>query len=103
MSNEDKEVVPERKVEIRPFYLERSEDESGISGTGVVAIGAELPSGKCVLEWRTLTSSVAIYNSIADVATIHGHNGKTKVVYGNPEDSKEKPKRKAAKKKVAKK
>ena len=65
---------------LQSFYLFREEDVSGTSGTGVVAMGTVLPSGKCVLEWTSFHTSVAIYNNIQDVELIHGHGGKTKVV-----------------------
>lgn len=65
---------------MQEFYLKREEDVSGTSGTGVVARGVILPSGKCVLEWTSFHTSVAIYNNIQDVELIHGHGGKTKVV-----------------------
>jgi hypothetical protein len=68
------------------FYLKRIEDESGVSGTGIVAIGVVLPSGQCVLEWLTFTSSIAIYKNIEAVEEIHGHHGKTLVVLGDPDD-----------------
>lgn len=66
------------------FYLFREEDESGVSGTGVVARGTVFPSGKCVLEWCTFHSSICIYDNIGSVEAIHGHHGKTKIVMGNP-------------------
>jgi hypothetical protein len=69
---------------IQEFYLNRLEDESGVSGTGVVARGVILPSGKCVLEWSTFHSSVAIYANLGDVEIIHGHDGKTQVIIGTP-------------------
>lgn len=62
------------------FHLKRIEDESGVSGTGIVAEGVEFSNGKCVLNWRTQHSSVAIYDSIQTPEAIHGHNGKTLVV-----------------------
>lgn len=64
---------------IRRFHLRRLEDESGVSGTGIVAIGAQFPSGKCVMEWQTALSSVALYDSIETLEQIHGHGGKTLV------------------------
>jgi hypothetical protein len=70
---------------IKHFYLKRIEDESGISGTGIVARGVILPSGACVMEWLTFHSSIALYKNIEDVEKIHGHNGKTLVVLGDPE------------------
>lgn len=91
------EFTPESLEPFSQFYLERVEDVNGKSGTGIVARGCILPSGKCILEWQTFNSSVCIYNNIQDVHTIHNHEGKTKVMMGSPE---EKPKRKTRKKKL---
>lgn len=65
----------------RRFSLQRSEDPTGISGTGLVAWGVEFDDGTCVLRWATDTASTAVYASIADVETIHGHEGATQVVW----------------------
>jgi len=73
--------VPDKFEE---FYLLRIEDETGISGTGVVARGVVFPSGKAVMEWCTFHSSVGLYNNIQDVDKIHGHQGKTRVIMGSP-------------------
>lgn len=62
------------------FYLQRNDDESGVSGTGKVAAGVIFPNGKAVMSWLTPTSSIALYDSIQDVKTIHGHGGKTLVM-----------------------
>ena len=80
---------------IQHFYLERLEDESGVSGIGIVGRGVVLPSGACVLEWQTFHSSIAIYKNIADVEAIHGHGGKTRVVIGDPVKTKTRKKKKA--------
>lgn len=66
--------------QMQEFYLMRDEDVSGTSGTGVVARGVVLPSGKAVLEWTSFHTSIALYNNLQDVEAIHGHGGKTKVV-----------------------
>lgn len=68
---------------IKPFYLQRNVDSSGISGTGVVAVGVVMPSGTCILEWCTFHSSIAHYKNIADVESIHGHKGNTQVIMGS--------------------
>ena len=67
---------------IKPFYLQRNVDASGISGTGIVAVGVIMPSGTCILEWQTFHSSIAHYKNIADVEAIHGHEGSTVVIMG---------------------
>lgn len=69
----------------RQFYLQRLEDETGISGTGRVADGVVFEDGHAVIRWRTATSSTACYDSIEDVETIHGHGGKTRIVWVDPE------------------
>ncbi len=70
---------------MRLFHLNRIEDHTGISGTGIVARGVILPSGKCVMEWQTKHTSVAVYASLEEVRAIHGHDGKTKIVLGSDE------------------
>jgi len=70
--------------QIKEFWLKRIEDETGISGTGMVARGVILPSGAVVMEWQTFHSSICLYKNIGDVEEIHGHNGKTLVIMGNP-------------------
>lgn len=68
----------------REFYLQRNEDESGISGEGIVARGVIFPSGKVVMEWQTFHSSMGSFDNIDDVIAIHGHDGKTLVIMGSP-------------------
>ncbi len=67
----------------RPFALRRREDVSGVSGTGVVALGAEWPDGLVVLRWTSdwPTSVVFHDRGIESVEAIHGHGGKTEVVW----------------------
>jgi hypothetical protein len=74
----------------KEFYLKRIEDESGVSGTGIVARGVVLPSGKAILEWQTFHTSLGIYNNIQDVESIHGHHGKTLVIIGCPSSNESK-------------
>ena len=69
---------------IKEFHLVRINDETGISGTGVVARGVVLPSGAVVLEWQTFHSSICIYKNLGDVDAIHGHQGKTLLIMGPP-------------------
>lgn len=78
----------------KEFYLLRKEDETGISGTGIVARGVIFPSGKAVLEWQTFHTSMAIYSNVSDVEAIHGHNGKTLLIMGSPADASKKGRRK---------
>lgn len=63
------------------FQLHRDIDESGVSGTGAVAEGVVFNDGTVAMRWRTKHSSTCIYDSIDDVETIHGHGGKTRLVW----------------------
>jgi hypothetical protein len=65
----------------RRFELHRDEDETGISGTGIVAEGLCFSDGSVAMRWITAHTSTAIYQDMTDVVLIHGHNGKTKVVW----------------------
>lgn len=66
---------------MRTFNLIRVEDESGVSGTGKVAQGVEFDDSTCALRWLTEYASTAVYNNIDTLEKIHGHNGKTKIVF----------------------
>lgn len=67
---------------IRRFVLERKQDPTGISGTGVVAWGVLWPDGTASLRWNTAyRSSVTYEQGIAAVEAIHGHEGLTHIVF----------------------
>ena len=66
---------------MKRFTLKRIEDESGVSGTGIVAEGVMFSNGKCALAWITKYQSIAVYESIEELENIHGHNGKTVIVW----------------------
>ena len=65
----------------RAFNLVRDEDVSGVSGTGIVAEGIQFSTGKCVLAWVTQYRSIAVYDSIQELEAIHGHDGRTRIVW----------------------
>ena len=67
----------------RLFILERDEDVSGVSGTGVVAEGIEFSDGVVALRWTSdwPTSVVFHDRGIESVQAVHGHSGKTRIVY----------------------
>lgn len=66
---------------MRRFYLQRNEDESGVSGTGKVAQGCEFEDGAVALQWLSHTTSISFFRNIRNLKSIHGHGGKTKVVW----------------------
>jgi len=67
----------------RMFFLHRKEDETGVSGPGIVAEGVEFWDGTVAMRWRSGIASTAVYDSVESVEKIHGHGGKTDVVYVN--------------------
>lgn len=66
---------------MRRFYLYRSHDVSGVSGTGIVAEGVEFSDGSAVLRWRSELSSTGFYKSVLELEKIHGHEGSTRLVW----------------------
>ena len=66
------------------FQLVRTEDATGISGVGAVAQGVEFDDGTVAMRWvapegTVKAVSTVIYDSLADVVAIHGHEGRTRV------------------------
>ena len=71
---------------MRLFHLDRLEDETGISGTGRIAEGVVFSDGRVAMNWITQFRSFCFYDSVDDLVSIHGHNGKTQLVFdGLPE------------------
>jgi hypothetical protein len=75
---------PRKKAEeMRAFVLRRTEDISGVSGTGDVAEGAEFSDGTVSLRWLSANPTSVVFhdNGIASVEAVHGHSGATKIVW----------------------
>lgn len=66
---------------MRRFHLLRLEDETGTSGKGVVAEGIKFTDGIVVVRWLSATPTTVVHNDIESVLKIHGHQGKTQVVW----------------------
>lgn len=66
------------------FVLQRHEDPSGVSGTGVVAHGAEFDDGSVALHWPGATPTTSVWSDIRHVEQVHGHGGSTAVEYLEP-------------------
>jgi hypothetical protein len=64
---------------IRRFRLNRENDVTGISGTGIVAEGAMFGDGTVALRWCSQHRSTAVYANMDDVEQIHGHHGDTRI------------------------
>lgn len=66
---------------MRTFKLVRSQDISGISGTGVVAEGVVFRNGQVAMSWLGHHRTVELAPTIQDIIDIHGHDGATKVCF----------------------
>ena len=66
---------------MRRFELHREHDVSGISGTGVVAEGLQFSDGRVVTRWLAEIAQTCVWDSVEDVAAIHGHGGATLIVW----------------------
>lgn len=67
----------------QPFVLLRTDDVSGVSGTGIVANGILWPDGHAAIHWTghpypTTTPHPA---GMESVLAIHGHGGATRVIW----------------------
>lgn len=72
---------------MKRFYLQRVQDASGVSGTGIVAEGCQFDTNWCSLVWFGTKSAMSWYPDIATVEAIHGHGGMTQVVWVDTEDT----------------
>lgn len=71
-----------QEAQPRRFHLVRTEDFTGVSGTGTVAEGVQFSDGVCAMHWIVPPAkSTALYDSVDELILIHGHDGRTKVSY----------------------
>jgi hypothetical protein len=66
---------------VRRFVLQRNEDVSGVSGTGIVAEGVEFSDGTVVIRWLSDHRSTVIWPDLHHVEVIHGHDGRTVIEF----------------------
>lgn len=87
---------------MRRFVLQRDDDETGVSGDGVVADGVvydepftimwpdgellERPAGWVRLVWRGPRSSTVSWPDLQTAMAVHGHDGKTRVVWATGDE-----------------
>lgn len=64
-----------------PFALYRHEDVTGVSGTGAVAHGVRFADGQVVIRWLGGKASTVVWDSLDLAMSVHGHDGKTRVVW----------------------
>ena len=71
---------------LRRFHFERLEDASGVSGCGKVAEGCLFTdTGEAVVHWLGKHGSINVYHSLEDVIYVHGHEGRTRIVFDDPQ------------------
>lgn len=68
---------------MRTFVLQRDVDVTGISGTGGVAEGVQFTDGTVVIRWRSIYPSTVLWPDIDAALAIHGHDGKTQVIWSD--------------------
>ena len=68
-------------MEQNRFLLIRDVDETGVSGTGIVAMGFQFPTGRVVIEWLVKPFALGIFSSLQELIEVHGHEGKTRVKF----------------------
>jgi hypothetical protein len=70
---------------MRRFKVKRIEDESGVSGIGFVAEGVEFDDGTVAMRWLSNKASITFFLNIKHLKDLHGHGGKTKLVWIDPD------------------
>jgi hypothetical protein len=89
MSIEITEVPNAEDGPFRRFVLNREEDVSGVSGTGVVAHGVQFPDGAVCVRWTAHDDerqhSSVNWSNIEAVQRIHGHDGRTTIEWVDDE------------------
>lgn len=72
----------------RRFVLQRDVDETGISGTGVVAEGVAFTGGVVALRWISEWPTSVVFHDrgMEAVDAVHGHNGKTRIIWLDKEN-----------------
>jgi len=72
---------------VRRFHLKRTNDVSGVSGTGErVAEGAEMSNGLVCLTFLSPYPHMNMYLNIKVLESVHGHSGDTEVVWDDEEE-----------------
>lgn len=69
----------------RRFKLVRDEDETGISGLGVVAFGVRFSDDVTVTRWNSDVAQTCVWQSFAEVDAVHGHGGRTRIEWVDSE------------------
>jgi len=65
---------------LRAGYVDRSEDASGVSGTGRVAEWVEYTDGTVVVRWISNLASTNVHPNMKAAEQVHGHGGRSAFV-----------------------
>jgi hypothetical protein len=78
---------------MRKFSLIRTEDYSGVSGTGHVAEGVMYDDGTCAVSWtvparlcdgsKKVIKTTTFFECWQDVVLLHGHDGRTFLMWND--------------------
>jgi hypothetical protein len=68
---------------VRRFVLDRKEDITGVSGTGVVAEGVLFSDDVAVVRWVSAFPTSVVWHDrgMDSIYAVHGHGGHTEIVW----------------------
>jgi hypothetical protein len=69
----------------RRFAMVRHSDPSGVSGVGLVAYGVQFDDGHVAVRWVSEAPSTSLWDGVADLMAVHGHEGATVIYWIDPE------------------
>lgn len=65
------EIVGPKKLGPQVFLMKRHADETGVSGTGIVAEGCVLSNGRCLVTWRSAKMCIQNWDSFEAFKEVH--------------------------------
>lgn len=70
----------------RRFVLRRHRDSTGISGTGIVAVGVAFADGAATMRWQApgRPATTVTADCWRDIEVLHGHGGDTVIEWIDP-------------------
>lgn len=69
-----------KRLPLKTFRLVRTEDVSGVSGTGTVAMGVVFPDGHAAMRWVVGEHrSTVVWDNVESIEAVHGHGGRTTI------------------------
>ena len=78
MSDNENNLLPKAPAKLAPrgiqsFTVYRTEDETGVSGDGIVIDGVRMATGQCVIHWLypPPRGGIAIFDSMDDFIKVH--------------------------------